>query len=92
MTYNALHDMKESRGLYNRIVSAAALEGIDTPDTWAMNNMWPIIARPDWIDSWAYGEQTKTINHNPDTGERDDVISDAMVLAAVQARIAESAA
>ena len=51
------------------------------------------MARPDWVEAFAYGRTPRPQNHNPDSGARNDVINDGMILAAVQAvRAAEQEA
>lgn len=77
--------MKNSRGLWERLVAAAAQEDIAQPEIWVNDNLWPLVSRTDWLTAWEYAEDTMTANHNPDVGARDDVINDAMILAAVQA-------
>jgi len=84
MSYSALHRMKESRGLWERLVSAAAQESILHPESWVNENHWPLVSRSDWLDAWKYAEDTMTVNHNPDIGARDDVLNDGMLLAAIQ--------
>lgn len=85
MSYNDLSTMKANGSLFNRIVAAAAAEQITNPEGWAGQYLWPLITQPGWQDAWAYAEDNKTINQNPDTGARTDVINDNMILGAVQA-------
>lgn len=89
MSYSSIAEMVRSTSLRNRIAAAAATQpGIDTPAMWTDNHLWQIAASPGWADDWDYAVNTATVNVNPDTGERDDVISDSKILAAVQAVIA----
>lgn len=92
MAYIDIVQMATNATLRTRVAAAAAAEGEGDPTQWAADNMWRIAAAPGWSDAWDYAEDTKTDNVNPDTGARDDVISDSMILAAVQARRAELAA
>lgn len=85
MSYSTLNTMRQSPGLMARIVACAAQEGSDSPEGWAQTNSWNVISGSDWVDAYAYAEDTKTVNVNPDTGARDDVITDTMILASVQA-------
>jgi len=85
MSLNALSQMRHSGGLVARVTACVAQEGEAQPENWVVSNLWKVTARSDWIQAWAYAEEVKTVNVNPDTGQRDDVITDAMILAAVQA-------
>ena len=89
MSYRSLAEMKLSATLLQRIAACAALEGVDQPENWVAVYQWKIISRSDWVDAWSYARDNGTANVNPDTGARDDVINDAMILAAVQAVLAD---
>ena len=91
MAYNTLIHIRSSTGLRNRLVAAAAQEGVELPERWVENSLWAIISNSEWIAAWEYAANTMTVNHNPDIGARDDVIGDQMILAAIQARITELA-
>lgn len=83
MTYAALAAMNTSGTLRNRIIAAAAEEGIPNPDTQVQAYMWKIIARPDWKARWTDAIVNYTDVYNPDIGARPDVITDEMIKAAV---------
>jgi hypothetical protein len=85
MTYNSIREMATSPSLLARIAASAAQQGIDNPVVWANDNMWKLAASPAWDDKWDYAKATQTPNVNPDTGARNDVISDGDILSAVQA-------
>lgn len=85
MTYNVIIDMAGNASLINRAAAAASQEGHTSPLDWAQTHSWELASQPGWADSWASAEASKTVNVNQDTGMRDDVISDAMILSAVQA-------
>lgn len=91
MTYLTMTDIANSHTLQQRIQACAAQEAaaadVYLPGgtaTWTLNNMLTLAATPGWDDKWAYAKDTATVNVNPDTGARDDVISDADIVAAVQ--------
>lgn len=86
MSYSSVVEMAGSQSLLQRIVAAAAGEQIVDPLAWAQRNIWQLVSSPDWDDAWDYAQQTATLDHNPDTGARPGVISDQMILSAVQAR------
>lgn len=91
MSFSALADMRRSASLNERIVACAAQEGIDNPDQWVAMNSWNIVARTDWVSAWAYAVESYLPDNNPDTGARPGVISDTMILTAVQAVLSASA-
>lgn len=85
MSYQSVVEMAASSSLQHRITAAAAAEGITDAPAWVVARIWKFAATPGWADSWAYARDTATINVNPDTGVRDDVINDTEILSAVQA-------
>ena len=89
--YNTIMNMSKSTGLKNRLTGAAAQEGRADAQIWVDQNIWSLINSSEWVSAWEYAEDTKTVNVNPDTGARDDVINDAMILSAVQTVIAATA-
>ena len=86
--YNTIMNMSKSIGLKNRLTGAAAQEGRADAQIWVDQNIWSLINSSEWVSAWEYAEDTKTVNVNQDTGARDDVINDGMILASVQATIA----
>ena len=91
MSYNAVPEMAESEGLKRRLVGAAAQEGRADAKIWVEQNIYSLVSHTDWVTDWSYAQNTKTINNNPDTGARDDVINDAKLLSSVQALITAQA-
>lgn len=87
MNYNAIAEMSQSSSLRNRVTACAAECNKTDPSTWSATRMWQIAAAPGWNEAWAYAVDTLTVNQNPDIGARTDVITDAMILAAVQAAV-----
>lgn len=86
MSYTSIVAMANSNSLRERIVAAAADEGLDQdPVQWVHANIWKIVsAGSDWQTNWDYAAAQANVNANPDTGARNDVITDAMILAVVQ--------
>lgn len=83
MTYMALASMNTSGSLRQRIIAAAAEEGIPNPDTQVQAYMWRIIARAEWKARWTDALVNYTDVYNPDIGARPDVITDQMIKTAV---------
>lgn len=91
MSYTTMIDMSQSGGLIRRLTACAAQEGAPNPEGWAFENRWGFYALMDWSEAWEYAEATKSVNVNPDTGARTDVVTDQMILSAMQAMLAETA-
>lgn len=87
MSYKAIASMASNSSLISRVAAAAAKEGKPDPQTWAIQHMWQISASPQWDETWDYAVDTLNVNQNPDIGARTDVITDSMILAAVQATV-----
>lgn len=92
MSYASMGEMVQSNSLNQRVVAAAAESSIPMPDMWTQQRMWQIVASPGWDEAWDYAKDNSTLEHNPDTGARPGVISDAMILSAAQALFAQETA
>jgi hypothetical protein len=82
--YSSIVEMVHSQTLTARVAAAAAEEGATEPDTWARANMWAIVAAGNWDEQWDSAKAAWSPNVNPDTGARNDVITDAMILSVIQ--------
>lgn len=85
MSYTSIVEMAQSVTLRNRITACAAQEGEGSPDGWVSQNLWKLATTAGWADDWDYAKGAYSVNQNPDFGERNDIISDQKILAAVQA-------
>lgn len=84
-SYLSIVQMASSPSLLNRVAAAAAQEGRVDSLTWAQANIWAVVSKDTgWGDAWQYAVNADSVNVNPDTGMRDDVISDQMILSVVQ--------
>jgi hypothetical protein len=85
MTYASIVEMAGSQALQARVAACAADEG-QTGNVleWAFSRIWQIAATPGWAPAWDSAQASSSVNYNADTGARDDVITDAMILSAVQ--------
>lgn len=80
MSYNTAADLAYDMSLQRRVIACVALEGGADPVQWASKKAWPLAAQPGWADAYASAIATET----PDPGKDEAVITDAMILAAVQ--------
>lgn len=79
--YKDLWNMRHDEALKRRVVACAALEGQFQPASWWESYGWQVVARPDWADAYTYAVETGVDSPGGNPG----VISDGMILAAVQA-------
>lgn len=89
MSYQSTVEMAGSPSLASRITAAAAGEGLLDPLSWTQSHIWHVVSAPGWAPAWDSAKQSQTDDDNPDTGMRPGVITDGMILSAVQAVIAE---
>lgn len=84
MTYRTYADIVESQGLRRRLVACAASEGVEgAPASWVASVIWSL-PTSEWVSAWESGVASDPTG---DIGLRELVITDAMILAAVQAVI-----
>ena len=86
MSYNTINEMFQSQSLKNRIIAAAAQEDIINTMMWVESNLLFIVANEEWTAAWEFAKAAQTLDNNPDMGIRPSVITDQMILSAVQAR------
>jgi hypothetical protein len=74
-----------SPGLRDRVMMAVATQQVADPQQWLASRWLMFATSPGWGDSWASGRIT--FPDDPDLGARDDVITDGMILSAVQSML-----
>jgi len=82
MSYHTQAQLSEDLAIRQRVAAAAAKEGLVAPHpfTWATERMWEIAAEPGWDDAYSYALAAG----NPEPTVDPAVISDGMILSAVQ--------
>ena len=90
MSYLNQDEIASDAYMLARVAQCAAEQGENDPDAWAHQNRRQWAAAPGWDEAWAYAQQT----HPPVEGEPpyepgadEAVITDAMILAQVQAML-----
>ena len=85
MTYRTQAAMAQDPALHARIAACAAREGITDPHplAWASDHQWRLAAEPGWDEAYAYAIASGV----PDPGGSEGVVTDGMILSAVQALI-----
>ena len=75
--------MCQSASLRSRVTACAAQEGATDPPKWVAATIWSI-PKADWLAAWDYAEAA---NPGGDHGADPAVITDQMILSAVQPMI-----
>ena len=84
MTYATHAAIVNSGSLRQRITACAAQEGATDPPRWVSAVIWTLPAS-DWIAAWEYMEAS---DPGGDHGANEAGVTDAMILAVVQPRLA----
>jgi hypothetical protein len=80
MTYAQIVAAARSVSLMDRITACAAQQNINNPVTWTRDNTWRLAAQPGWDAAWA----SAVAGGIEDPGANEGVITDGMILSAVQ--------
>lgn len=81
MTYANIAAITQSASLFSRLTACAAEENKTTPySSWVSNHIWDIAATPGWAAAWGSALAAGVT----DPGANEGVISDGMILAAIQ--------
>lgn len=87
MSYMSMYRITNSGSLRGRILACAAEQGKATEsdggsslNIWVNQNIWSFATQPGWAAAWDSAE----VAQNVDPGADPSVISDAMILSAVQ--------
>ena len=87
MSYFDIAQMSADYELTSRVVACAAQENEPDPRQWASDNMLVLAASPGWGEAWA----SAVAGGNENPGRDDAVITDGMILSAVQASLGAEA-
>lgn len=91
MSYNTMAMMAADTPLYQRIIACAATQEIHPPEAWVGENRWRLAASPGWDAAYAYAINANRENPDYEPGRDEAVITDGMILAAVQKLLAKGA-
>lgn len=81
MTYANIAAITRSTSLIDRMTAAAAQEDKPIPyDSWVRERMWDFAATPGWAEAWG----SALAGGVADPGASEGVITDGMILSAVQ--------
>lgn len=87
MSYTDVARMANDGNLRERIAACAATEGVTSPHPtkWADENQWLLAGSPGWAAAYAYA----VLVGNANPGRDEGVITDHMILGAVQSRLVD---
>lgn len=81
MTYNTIAAIARSTDFCQRLIACAAEQNKTTPfETWVETHRWKLAATPGWASAW----ESAVAANKANIGSDETVITDAMILAAVQ--------
>lgn len=84
MAYADIADMTKDHALIDRLTACVAVEDRSPdPVEWTYARLWHLCSSPGWAEAYSYALATGASN----PGRAEAVISDAMILAAIQAVI-----
>jgi hypothetical protein len=87
MSYATIAAMTANGSLIQRLTAAAAEEEKSVPySQWVMDHIWDLAATPGWAAAW----ESALAGGVADPGADESVITDGMILAAVQPMPADS--
>lgn len=86
MSYNDVADLTVDMDLRKRVTACAAIEKAVNPWYWVDQHMWEVAAQPGWAAAYAsaLADETRAPDAPP-VGRDESVITDGMILSAVQA-------
>lgn len=85
MSYLTQAQLAGDQFLLLRVTACAASENVDNPQAWTMLHAWQLSAQPGWDEAYAYA----IANGVEEPGADETVITDPMILSAVQALVGD---
>jgi hypothetical protein len=83
--YHHIMEMSNNHSLRQRVMGCAAVENHPDPFGFVERNMIKVCKGSDWMLAWEQAQrQMDNPKYNPDIGARTDVVTDEMILSAVQ--------
>lgn len=91
MSYATVFEIRQDAWIRNRVSACVAVEGLPgRPEEWMTENAWELAAQPGWADAWEYARTIHAEDPEYLPGKDELVITDAMILSAVQLIHSES--
>jgi len=84
MSYLTVATIRQDPWIRDRVAACVAVEGSGSPEDWAMGHAWELAAQPGWADAWESAQATHHGEPEYVPGADESVITDAMILSAVQ--------
>lgn len=83
MSYLTQSKIAADSSILLRLTACAAIEGVEHPSEWVNTRVWQVATQPGWHE--AYGDALAAGGTDP--GADEAVITDGMILSAVQSLI-----
>jgi uncharacterized protein YbjT (DUF2867 family) len=83
MSYGTISRNANDTVFLGRLTAAAAAEGADDPNAAALELVWPVVVSSDIAAAY----ESAVLADNPNPGGDESVITDQMILSAVQANM-----
>jgi hypothetical protein len=87
MSYATQAVMAHDVDLIQRVAACAATQNVNNPEAWSWDRSWKLSATPGWDAAYSYAIAVEL--EKP--GNADNVVTDAMILSAVQPILAAEA-
>lgn len=86
MSYLDVAEIRDDGHIARRVMACVAVEDISAqPGEWVAKYAWVLAAQPGWADAWAYAKANHAGDDDYRPGRDGGVITDGMILSAVQA-------
>lgn len=83
MSFNTINQCANDANFGNRVTACVAAEGADNPRNAMSQLIWPVSVSADIAAAY----ESAVLNDNPNPGGDESVITDQMILSAVQAHM-----
>ena len=85
MSYLTVTTIRQDPWIRDRVAACAAVEELPgRPEEWFITHAWELAAQPGWAAAWEYALAAHPDDPDYLPGKDEAVITDAMILAAVQ--------
>lgn len=92
MTYKTVAVINRDTDLLSRVTACVATENLsDFPEQWVSDRVWDLATQPGWAEAWESSLAAHPDDPDYRPGDDEVVITDGMILSAVQSIVATEA-
>lgn len=85
MTYSTIATLRQDPWIRDRVAACVATEGIEgRPEEWPIVHAWGLAVQPGWSAAWESALAAHPDDPDYQPGDDEAVITDGMILSAVQ--------